>query len=211
MSDAVVGVLLAGGLSRRMGGGDKCLLELAGRPLLARVIERMRPQTGTLVLNANGDPARFAVFGLPVVADPVEGFAGPLAGVLAGFTWAREHAPQARWIATAASDTPFFPSDLVEKLLSATAGQYPAIALSESNGRVHPVFGLWPTVLMDDLHEALSSGTRKVLDWTGQHAEFRVAFEDIPVGSTAIDPFFNANTPEDLAFAETLLTERATP
>ena len=211
MSNAVVGVLLAGGLSRRMGGGDKCLLELAGKPLLARVIERMKPQTGTLVLNANGDPARFAAFGLPVIADPVEGFAGPLAGVLAGFTWASEHAPQARWIATAASDTPFFPPDLVEKLLAATGGQYPAIALSASNGRVHPAFGLWPPELKDHLPDGLPGGTRKVLDWTGRHAEFRVDFRDIAVGNTAIDPFFNANTPEDLALAEDLLGERATP
>jgi len=207
IADSVIGVLLAGGLSRRMGGGDKCLLELAGKPLLSHVMERMRPQTDTLVLNANGDPSRFAAFSLPVVADPVEGFAGPLAGVLAGFTWARDHAPHARWIVTAASDTPFFPDDLVTRLLEATGGEYPAIALSESRGRVHPVFGLWPTALMDDLHEALLAGTRKVLDWTGRHAEFRVGFDDVEVGGVTLDPFFNANTPEDLARAESLLAE----
>ncbi|RMF07441.1 MAG: molybdenum cofactor guanylyltransferase MobA, partial [Alphaproteobacteria bacterium] len=108
--EAVVGVLLAGGQSRRMGGGDKCLLELGGRPLLAHAIERLRPQVTALVLNANGDPRRFSAFGLPVTADPVEGFAGPLAGVLAGIDWAQVHAPESRWIVTAASDTPFFPA-----------------------------------------------------------------------------------------------------
>ena len=207
MSDATIGVLLAGGQARRMGGGDKCLLELAGKPLLAHVIERLAPQTERLVLNANGDPARFAEFGLPVIADPVEGFAGPLAGVLAGFNWARENAPHARWIATAATDTPFFPLDLVPRLLDATVGQYPAIALAKSNGRMHPVFGLWPTVLFEDLREALEHGTRKVLDWTGRHPTMTAEFPDVRLGEATLDPFFNANRPDDLAHAEALLSE----
>lgn len=210
-SEPVVGVLLAGGQSRRMGGGDKCLLELVGKPLLAHVIDRLKPQTSALVLNANGDPGRFSQFGLPVVPDSVEGYAGPLAGVLAGFTWARENAPETRWIVTAATDTPFFPQDLVARLLASTGETYPAIALSESGGRVHPVFGLWPTALADDLREGLKSGTRKVLDWTGRHAEFRAEFADTDIGGTAIDPFFNANTPEDLARAQDLLAEHAGP
>lgn len=209
--EKIVGVLLAGGQSRRMGGGDKCLLPLAGKPLLIHVIERLRPQVSGLVLNANGDPARFSDFGLPVVADPVEGFAGPLAGVLAGFDWARENAPDARWIVTAASDTPFFPKDLVARLLAATGGGYPAIALAASNGRQHPVFGLWPTVLADDLRAALAGGTRKVLDWTGRHPTFTAEFEPVVVGSRTLDPFFNANRPDDLAEAEALLLETARP
>ncbi|MFQ5625339.1 MAG: molybdenum cofactor guanylyltransferase MobA [Methyloligellaceae bacterium] len=205
--EPVVGVLLAGGQSRRMGGGDKCLLELAGKPLLAHVIERLRPQTGALVLNVNGDLERFSEFGLPTVADPVEGFAGPLAGVLAGFDWARQYAPGARWIVTAATDTPFFPQDLVLRLLDSTQGQYPAIALAACGGRMHPVFGLWPVALGSDLREALESGTRKVLDWTGRHTTMTADFPPARIGDATLDPFFNANRPEDLSRAESLLAE----
>ncbi len=190
-----------------MGGGDKCLLQLAGKPLLAHVIERLGPQTEALVLNANGDPARFAAFDHPVVADPVEGFAGPLAGVLAGFLWARENMPQARWVVTAATDTPFFPRDLVSRLMDATEDRYPAIALAASGGRLHPVFGLWPTALADDLNDALVSGTRKVLHWTDRHTTVTAEFSDMNIGGSALDPFFNANRPDDLARAEALLSE----
>lgn len=206
-AESVIGVLLAGGQSRRMGGGDKCLLELAGKPLLAHVIERLKPQTSALVLNANGDLNRFSEFELPTIADPVEGFAGPLAGVLAGLSWARANAPDARWIVTAASDTPFFPQDLVARLLDATSGQYPAIALAMSNDRLHPVFGLWPTALADDLHEALEGGTRKVLDWTDRHTTVTAEFPEAHIGQTTIDPFFNANRPDDMAHAESVLAE----
>ena len=203
----IVGVLLAGGQSRRMGGGDKCLADLAGKPLLTHVIERLKPQTGALVLNANGDLERFSEFGLPMVADPVEGFAGPLAGVLAGFTWAKEHASDARWIVTAATDTPFFPNDLVARLLETTKGQYPAIALAQSDGRVHPVFGLWPVALSSDLHEALESGTRKVLHWTGRHITATAEFQQTQVGAGMLDPFFNVNSPDDLTHAEAVFAE----
>ncbi len=208
-SEPIIGVLLAGGQSRRMGGGDKSLLELAGKPLLAHVIERLRPQVATLVLNANGDPERFGAFGLDVVADPVEGFAGPLAGVLAGYGWARENAPEARWIVTAASDTPFFPGDLVQRLLSATGGAYPAIALAGSAGRLHPVFGLWPTALAEDLRAALHSGTRKVLDWTDRHMMVKEEFAPAEIGGKTVDPFFNANRPDDLAEAQALFEAAA--
>jgi molybdopterin-guanine dinucleotide biosynthesis protein A len=211
MSDApfetVVGVLLAGGQSRRMGGGDKCLLELAGKPLLSHGIERLRPQTCALVLNANGDPERFSRFGLPVVSDPIEGFAGPLAGILAGIDWAQEHAPGARWIVTAACDTPFFPEDLVPRLLEATQGHYPSIALAMSDGRMHPVFGLWPTALGDDLRAALNEGLRKVLHWTDRHRTVTKDFNAQTIGGRAVDPFFNANTPDDLARATSLVSE----
>ena len=208
--EPVIGVLLAGGQSRRMGGGDKCLLELAGKPLLAHVIGRRKPQASALVLNANGDLDRFSEFGLPTIADPVEGFAGPLAGVLAGFTWARENAPDTRWIVTAATDTPFFPQDLVARLLEATKGQYPAIALASSNERMHPVFGLWPVALAGDLHQALESGTRKVLDWTDRHKTVTAEFPGIETGGITIDPFFNANRPDDMAHAAAVLAEMAT-
>ena len=205
--EKIAGVLLAGGRSRRMGGGDKCLAELAGKPLLTHVIERLGPQTAALVLNANGDPDRFSAFGLPMVADTVEGFAGPLAGVLAGFTWAKNHTPDARWIVTAATDTPFFPDDLVARLFDATKGQYPAIALAQSDGRLHPVFGLWPVALGDDLSEALTSGTRKVLHWTGRHITTTAEFPLAQFGDATLDPFFNVNSPDDLAHAEAVFAE----
>ena len=201
----VAGLILAGGLSRRMGGGDKSLRMLGGQPMLAHVIARLRPQAGTLVLNANGDPLRFAQFGLPVVADTVPDFAGPLAGILAGMRWALTHAPQARWIASAAADTPFFPHDLVARLLAATGGADTTIALAASADGMQPVFGLWPIALAGDLERALISGTRKILAWTDRHAHTSVAFGAVKIGDRAIDPFFNANRPEDLAEAEALL------
>jgi molybdopterin-guanine dinucleotide biosynthesis protein A len=199
----VVGVLLAGGLSRRMGGGDKCLRPLGGRPLLAHVIERAAPQVDALVLNANGDPARFAAFGLPVAADLVEGFAGPLAGVLTGLEWARAHRPETRWVASIASDTPFFPRDLVARLRAAVAAEGAELACARSGGRTHPVFGLWPTALAGELRRALvEEGTRKIDAWTARH---RLAMVEFTVAG--LDPFFNANRPEDLAEAERLLAQ----
>jgi molybdenum cofactor guanylyltransferase len=199
-SPPVVGVLLAGGLSRRMGGGDKCLKPLGGRPMLAHVIARAAPQVQALVVNANGDPARFAGFGLPVVADVVEGFAGPLAGVLTGMEWARAHRADCPWIATFATDAPFFPPDLVARLLAA-AGEGGPLACAASAGRAHPVFALWPTALAPDLRRALvEDGVRKVDAWTARHGLVDVAFAAEPH-----DPFFNVNTEEGLAEAERLL------
>jgi molybdenum cofactor guanylyltransferase len=204
-SGAVVGVLLAGGLARRMGGGDKCLRSLGDRPILAHVIARARPQVAALVLNANGDPARFAVFGLPVAADVVEGFAGPLAGVLTGMDWARAHRPDCPWIATTATDTPFFPTDLVARLLAAVECCGADLACAASGGRSHPVFGLWPVRLADGLRAAMiDEGIRKVDVWTARHRLVEVAFATDP-----IDPFFNTNRPEDLAEAERLLGDVA--
>jgi molybdopterin-guanine dinucleotide biosynthesis protein A len=198
---AVVGVLLAGGMARRMGGGDKCLRTLGGRPILAHVIERARPQVAALVLNANGDPARFAGFGLPVAADVVEGFAGPLAGVLTGMAWTRAQRPDCPWIMTIATDTPFFPSDLVTRMLGAIAQDEADLACAASGGRAHPVFGLWPVRLADQLRAAmLDEGVRKVDVWTARYRLAEVAFP-----ADRIDPFFNTNRPEDLAEAERLL------
>jgi molybdopterin-guanine dinucleotide biosynthesis protein A len=199
--DPVLGVLLAGGRARRMGGGDKCLRPLGGRPLLAQVIDRAAPQVRALLLNANGEPARFAAFGLPVAADVVEGFAGPLAGVLTGMEWARAERPDCPWIATIATDTPFFPEDLVGRLLAAVEREGAELACAASGGRSHPVFGLWPVGLADPLRRAmLAEGVRKVDIWT---ARYRVAMVDFP--TTPLDPFFNTNRPEDLAEAERLL------
>lgn len=192
------GTILAGGRARRMGGGDKGLLAIGDRTMLDHVIERLAPQVGELALNANGDEARFAEFGLPVLADPVAGHAGPLAGVLAGLDWAagREVAN----IVTAAADTPFLPTDLVARLMDAAVDQGVQIALASTATGLHPTFGLWPVALRDDLRAALSEGVRKVVDWTDRHGVARAEF---PVGE--FDPFFNVNTPEDLDRAQDFL------
>ena len=154
---AVTGVVLAGGQSRRMGGGDKGLLELAGKPMLGHVIDRLSPQVGRVAINANGEPSRFAPFGLPIVADTVSGFVGPLAGVLAGMRWSAGNASAARWIVTVAGDAPMLPLDLVSRLAGAVAVRKSAIALARSAGEVHPVIGLWPVALADDLETALEA------------------------------------------------------
>jgi molybdenum cofactor guanylyltransferase len=200
---SVVGLLLAGGQSRRMGGGDKALRQLGGITLLERVEARLRPQVAALVLNANGDPARFAGFGLPVVADSIPGFAGPLAGVLAGLDWAAAHRPDCAFVASVATDAPFFPPDLVSRLAQALSAGGADLACAASDGRAHPVFGLWPVRLREDLRHALvAEGVRKVDVWTGRYRLVEVPFPDRP-----IDPFFNANRPEDLDTAAALLAE----
>ena len=197
------GVILAGGLSRRMGGGDKALLTLGGRPVLARVIDRLRPQVTDMALNANGDPARFAEFGLPVLADSLPGFVGPLAGVLAGLDWAAGQG--AETIVTVAADTPFFPDDLVERLHAAASAGGSPIALAATKdpdrGKIrHPTFGLWPVALRDDLRAALSDGLRKIVLWTDRHGAACAMFPARP-----FDPFFNINTPQDMLQAKDIL------
>ena len=197
MTEPTVGVLLAGGLARRMGGGDKPLRMIGDKPLLAHVIERLRPQCATLVLNANGDPVRFAASGLPVVADSVEGFAGPLAGVLAGLDWAARSHPQIEWVVSVATDTPFLPADLVRRLHAARTAQGARLACAASGGRTHPVIGLWPVALREDLRRALiEESERKIDRFTARYA---LAVADWPV--QPYDPFFNANSPKDLAEA----------
>ncbi|TWA60480.1 molybdenum cofactor guanylyltransferase [Azospirillum baldaniorum] len=200
-SDGIAGVLLAGGLSRRMGGGDKSLRTLGGRSILERIVATVRPQVGPLVLNANGDPARFAAFGLPVAADVVEGFAGPLAGVLTGMEWARANAPDCRWLASFATDAPFIPDDLVARLAAAVEREGADLACARSDGQEHPVFGLWRVDLADDLRRAMvEEDMRKVDAWT---ARYRLAVADF--ASDPVDPFFNTNRPDDLAEAERLM------
>ena len=207
MPPNVVGVVLAGGLSRRMGGGDKALLALGGRTILDHVIERARPQVSHLALNANGDAARFARFGLPVIADVVEGHAGPLAGVLTGLEWAAVHAPQCHWLASLACDAPFLPDDLVRRLLDAVERDGAEMACAASDGRHHPVFGLWPVALRHELRRAvIDEGVRKVDAWTGR---YRLAVADFEAAPT--DPFFNANRPEDLAQAAAILERMGNP
>ena len=198
---SIVGLLLAGGQSRRMGGGDKTLRLLGGISLLEHVIERLRPQVNSLVLNANGDPSRFAKFGLPAVADNVPGFVGPLAGVLAGLDWTAAHHPDCRFVASAATDAPFLPRDLVARLLEAVEQSGGNLACAASGGRAHPVFGLWPVALREDLRRAVAEeGIRKVDQWT---ARYHLTVLSFPIDP--IDPFFNVNRPEDFAAAEALL------
>lgn len=194
------GVILSGGLARRMGGGDKPRLLLGGETILSRVVARLGPQVDRIAINANGDPARFADLGLPVIPDSIDGYPGPLAGVLAGLDWAA--AQGAREIVTAAGDTPFFPRDLVDRLTEAARDAGALIALSATAEGRHPTFGLWPVALRDDLRTALEGGLRKVVSWTDSHGAATAEFSGWP------DPFFNVNTPGDLAEAERLL-ERA--
>jgi len=202
MTGRPLGVILAGGQARRMGGGDKGLLPLGRGTILGHVVDRLSPQVEGLALNANGDPARFAGFGLPVLADSVPGHPGPLAGVLAGLDWAAGQG--ARHIVTAAADTPFFPRDLVDRLLLAAEEAQRPIALAATpdaeRGAVrHPTFGLWPVALRDDLRAALGDGMRKVVLWTDRHGAAQALF-----GTDGGDPFFNVNTPGDLSRAEAL-------
>jgi molybdenum cofactor guanylyltransferase len=203
----IVGLLLAGGLSRRMGGGDKSLRRLGGRTLLDRVIERIRPQVAALVLNANGDPARFTGFGLPVVADSVPDFAGPLAGILAGLDWAAAHRPDCPMIASVATDAPFLPEDLVSRLVQGMDAEGAELACAASAGQPHPVIGLWPVRLRNDLRHALTEeGIRKVDVWTSRYRLATVPFPNLGRGEgPKIDPFFNANRPEDFDRAAVLL------
>jgi len=193
-------VILAGGLSRRMGGGDKGLLQLGDRPILGHVIERLRPQVSALALNANGDPSRFAAFGLDVIADSVPDFAGPLAGILAALSWAGAIAPQATHVLTTPADTPFLPHDVVARLQAAIRGPSDS-AVAARAGRRHPVVGLWPVRCRDELEKAVrQEGLRKVEAWTDRVNARLVGFDDV-----TLDPFFNVNTPNDLAAARDLI------
>ena len=199
----IVGVLLAGGQSRRMGGGDKSLNDLKGKPLLAHVIERARSQVDHLFINANGDPDRFEPYNLPVVADTVEGHLGPLAGILTGMEWAKDNVPEAQWVVTMATDTPFFPIDLVGCFSLAIQATNADMAMATSGGNRHPVFGMWPVRLADDLRQTLTvDDIRKVLMWTDRFNLNQVDFSTQP-----FDPFFNVNRPEDLAQAQKLIVE----
>ena len=206
-----LGVILAGGLATRMGGGDKALLQVGGQTLLQRVIHRLQPQVMGMALNANGDATRFDGFGLPVLSDSIDGFPGPLAGVLAGLDWAAEQGAEA--IVTVAADTPFFPPDLVDVLqdtargmahplvLAATPrGEEKTKSMSRSGLIRHPTFGLWPVALRDDLRGALGEGIKKVVIWTEKHGGREAVF-----AADGGDPFFNVNTPEDLQAAEAMV------
>ncbi|HEY0909456.1 MAG TPA: molybdenum cofactor guanylyltransferase MobA [Bradyrhizobium sp.] len=199
-NEAILGVLLAGGLARRMGGGDKPMRQIGGRTILERVIARLKPQCGELILNANGDPARFARFGLPVIPDTVENFPGPLAGILAALDWAAAHRPSVSIVFSAAADCPFLPRDLVGRLNEALVNEDAQLAVAASGGQSHPVIGLWRVALRDELRHALvQEDVRRIDRWT---ARYRLATVTWP--TEPLDPFFNANTMDDIAEAERL-------
>jgi molybdenum cofactor guanylyltransferase len=201
VSNATIpGVLLAGGLARRMGGGDKPMRQIGGRTILARVIARLKPQCDELILNANGDPARFASFALPVIADTVENFPGPLAGILAALDWAAANRPEISLVLSAAADCPFLPRNLVSRLHQALVQENAQLAVAASNGQSHPVIGLWRVALRDELRHALvQENIKRVSRWT---ARYKLATVTWP--TTPLDPFFNANTMDDIADAERL-------
>lgn len=202
MSLSIAGIVLAGGLSRRMGGVNKATQTLAGKTLLNRAIEQLSKQTPHIAVNANHPD--IIVDNLPIIQDTIEGFLGPLAGVLAGLDWAKSL--NHTHIVTVATDTPFFPSDLLDRFLDANKGAMRHIVLAGSGGYRHPVFGLWPVSLAEDLRQWFeTTDTNKVLAFVHQHEWTMAEFDPIIWGEETLDPFFNINTPEDLLRAETLL------
>jgi molybdopterin-guanine dinucleotide biosynthesis protein A len=193
-----LGLILAGGLARRMGGGDKARIRIGTTTILDRVLMRLRPQCAALIINANGDPARFADTRLPVVPDDIPDFAGPLAGILAGLDWAAARAPGLHWVASVPGDCPFLPFDLLARLHAARVREQKPLACARSGDWRHPVVGLWPVALRDDLRHALTvEHLHKIEVWTSRHG---VAIADWP--DRPVDPFFNVNTPDDAAEAE---------
>ena len=197
-----IGLVLAGGQARRMGGGDKAFIEIGGRTIIERVLARLRPDCTNIVLNANGDPQRFAAYGLPVVADSVKDFAGPLAGILAGLDWTARNFPGVEWMASVPGDCPFLPEGFVERLHTVRQQQGKQLACAQSGEWRHPVVGLWHVGLRNDLRHALVvEDLRKIEIWTARHGIAIASWPDKPV-----DPFFNVNTPEDIAQAEKLAT-----
>lgn len=198
---AIPGVILAGGLATRMGGGNKALQLLAGETLISRVIARLQPQCGALAINANGGADPFEDYGLPVIADGFAGYAGPMAGVLAGMEWAAAEGHDS--VVSVSVDTPFLPHDLVHRLREARGRS--GVALAASPGpdgllKDHPTCALWPVALAGELRDALESGLHRIGQFAAAYDPGRAVFESRP-----FDPFMNLNTPEDLAQAARLL------
>lgn len=203
MTSKPLGLILAGGLARRMGGGDKGLIKIGGETILDRALSRMKPQCSRMIINANGDPLRFAFTGLPVISDDIPDFAGPLAGILAGLDWAATNEPDAEYVASAPGDCPFLPRNLVELLEEARGEENKPLACAKSGDWRHPVVGLWPVVLRADLRRALmEEKLHKIEIWTARHGVAIAEWPDQPV-----DPFFNANTPEDVERAREIARE----
>lgn len=188
-----LGLVLAGGLARRMGGGDKGMIRIGGQTILERVLDRLKPQCSRIIINANGDPSRFGFTGLPVVPDDIPDFAGPLAGILAGLDWAASHAPDTEYLLSAPGDCPFLPRTLNDRLSAALAAENKPFACAKSGDWRHPVVGLWPVALRSDLRRALmEENLHKIEVWTARYGVAIAEWDNTP-----IDPFFNVNTPED--------------
>lgn len=200
-NETTAGILLAGGRSRRMGGGDKPLINLGGLSLLSRVTGALRPQCDALVVSANGDPRRFASYGLPIVADEVPDFAGPLAGILAGLDFIATYLPEARFAVSVATDTPFLPSNLVARLHQARAAEDAVLVCARSGGRTHPIVALWPIAIRTALRHALVEEDLRKIELFLER--YRLAHADWPVA--AFDPFLNINAPADIVNAERIL------
>lgn len=208
----ISGIVLAGGQSGRMGGGDKSLLPLGETPILAHVMSRFTPQVRHMVISANGDPSRFKSFDLPVVSDAIEGFHGPLAGAAAGLSSISGNdrgltTPEA-WAVTVPGDTPFIPNDLVARLAAGLGGCAMSVAISAAG--LHPVVGLWPISMVEALSQSLARGERRASQWVKSQGAAEVYFEPSEVGGAKVDPFFNINTPEDLAYARGLMVPSST-
>jgi molybdopterin-guanine dinucleotide biosynthesis protein A len=204
-TETIVGVILAGGRSRRMGGGDKSLRALGGRTMLAHVVVSLAPQVGCMIINANGDAARFETLGLPVVADAPQDFAGPLGGILAGMRWAVANIRHVSRIVTVPADAPFIPADLVMRLVAASDAADGAIAVAQSTGVLHHATALWPVALADALASAVDRGEREVGSWAARQGSVAVPFDLVRINGKTLDPFFNVNTPDDFLEAARLM------
>jgi molybdopterin-guanine dinucleotide biosynthesis protein A len=204
-TELILGVILAGGRSQRMGGGDKTLRDFGGRTMLAHIARNLGPQVGGMIINANGGAARFQALGLPVVADADQDFAGPLAGILAGMRWARANVPEVRRIVTVPGDAPFLPTDLVARLVKAADAAGGAIAVAQSAGVLHHVTALWPVALGEALASAVEGGERRVGNWAARQGIIAVPFDPVWIGGHTVDPFFNINTPDDYLEAAALM------
>jgi molybdopterin-guanine dinucleotide biosynthesis protein A len=199
------GAILVGGLARRMGGGDKTLRSIGGRTVLSRIIERLAPQVGRIVLNANGDLQRFAAFHLPVVPDSLPDNPGPLAGVLAALDWTAIVDPSVSWVLTLPGDAPFIPRDLASRLHAAHQVSNAMLICAASLHRAHPIIALWPVSIRDELRHAVADrGVRKIETFTEHYLRATVDWPVAPV-----DPFFNVNTPDDLAEANRLIASHS--
>ena len=205
----VTGVVLAGGRSSRMGGHEKALLDLAGRPMIQHVLARLRPQVGRIVVNANGDPTRFSGYCVPVVADTIEGYAGPLAGLHAGMAWAVAETPEAKFVASVAVDSPFIPTDLIARLKVALVAADAPCAIASSNGERHPVAGLWRVELLDALTASLEQNMRALHRFADAQGCAVAPFDPVDIGGAPVDPFLNINAPADLDGARALLLAEA--
>jgi molybdopterin-guanine dinucleotide biosynthesis protein A len=200
----IVGLILSGGRSSRMGGRDKALMSLGGKSLLARGIDRLAPQVGEVIVNANSDAPAYAELGIPVVRDSIGGYSGPLAGIHAGLVWMQTNRPEASHMVTVPADTPFFPADLVKRFLAALP-EDPRIRVAYSNEGLHPVVGLWPVSTAGIIEAALARGLHKATAFVKQQEAIEVFFPAIEIGAASVDPFFNVNRPEDLAAAKEIL------